>query len=97
MGADPNRPLAVDGVLVRAPTGEDFLIDRAAELEEGCVVAVFWDHYFVKLGRLRRPPHPRRHLAIEETVDSKTRVSRQFGLREPDIKAYRVVAVCTPL
>lgn len=77
--------------LVPFENGEFLRIDRAARLEEGDAVAVFWEDRLAMVGRLGRRPVPHRRYVVDVNEGGKVRRHRQFGPHDEAVSIYRVV------
>ena len=66
-------------------------IDHTAPLEEGCMVAVFWEDRLAMYGHLARRPVPHRRFAVDVIDGGKVRRRRQFGPHDKEVTICRVM------
>jgi len=70
------------------------LVDSAAKLVRGCVVAIFHGGKFVLVGRIVRRPVPSRHLVIEcRDVFGNKCYERMWGLKDKEVQIWRATGV----
>ena len=93
------RVPTADGTFrLQSPTGERLIMDRAAKLIQGCMVAVFLGGKFATVGRIVRRPVPWRHLVIEcRDVFGNKCIERMWGLKDKDVQIWRVTSVHIPV
>ena len=78
--------------------GDYLILDQAAKLEQGCVVAVFLAGSCMLIGRIERRPTPHRRLVIRcRDVEGNECVTRIYGLRDEHTQVRRVVGVLEPV
>jgi hypothetical protein len=91
-------PTADGSFRVQSPAGESLIMDPAAKLVRGCMVAVFQVGKFVLVGRIVRRPVPSRHLVLEcRDVNGDKQCMRIWGLKDKEVQIWRVVGIHTPI
>lgn len=87
-------PMPDGGYLTK---GECLVMDCAAKLVQGSMVAVFLGGKFATVGRIVRRPVPSLHLVIEyRDVNGDKHIERTWGLKDKDVQIWRVIGVHTP-